>query len=87
MKTYKSTTEERIQKRMAKRLEKIGMKLIKNRRGEGFAILCYSEAVRGWIEADGMFPVPYSLSLEDVIKLTHEYVTEAEIEELEQACP
>ncbi|NKX43603.1 hypothetical protein [Roseicyclus persicicus] len=80
MKSFKTPTEERLAKRMQKRLAKIGFKLVK--RGEGYAILVFNEVVGSWIEADGMSPVPYSLSVEDVIRLTHEYVCEAEIESL-----
>jgi hypothetical protein len=76
---YKSTPEQRIEKRMAARLRKIGYKLVK--RG-GYAILVYNEVVNAWVEADGMTPVAFSLTLDDVIELTHEYLTEAEREEL-----
>lgn len=81
MKTYKTPVEDRLAKRMDGRLRKIDMKLAKGR--GGYAILAYNEVVRTYIEADGMTPVPYSLTIEDVIRLTHEYVAEAEIAECE----
>ncbi|MDR9428159.1 MAG: hypothetical protein RI553_08630 [Salibaculum sp.] len=80
MKTFKTPVEERIAKRMDKRLRKLGMKLVK--KGEGYAILIYSEPVKAWVEAEGMFPVPYSLTIEEVVRLSHDYVAEAEIESL-----
>ncbi|MSU89850.1 hypothetical protein GE300_09515 [Rhodobacteraceae bacterium 2CG4] len=80
MTEFKSTPAERLEKRCAQRLKKHGFKLAK--RG-GYAIYCYNEVVGGWVEADGLTPVPYSLCLEDVIRLTHEYAAEAEVAELE----
>ncbi len=78
--TYFPTQEERLQKRMAARLRKLGLKLTTQK--GGYAILAYNEIANAWVEAEGMTPVPYSLTMEDVIQLTHEYVAEAEIEEL-----
>lgn len=81
----KTDAHTRLEKRMLGRLRKMGMKLIKKRGEQSYAILTYSEAVRGWIEADGMFPTPYSLTLEDVIRLTNEYLSEHEVEQLNDA--
>ncbi len=69
-----------IEMRIRYRLKKIGFKLVK--RNGGYAILIYNELVRAWVASDGMFPIPYSLTLHDVIALTHEYWAEAEQEEL-----
>jgi len=80
LRTYKCTPEYRAERRSAARLKTIGFKLIE--RGGGFAILAYNEVVNAWVEADGMSPIPYSLTLNEVIELTHEYMAEAEKAEL-----
>lgn len=60
-----------------KRLESHGLKLAYSARRGGFAILEYSEAGDFWMEFDGLSPVPYSLSLDDVMEWINELTSEA----------
>lgn len=60
-----------------RRLHAHGLKLAYNSRRGGFAILEYSEEGDFWMEFDGLFPVPYSLSLDDVMEWINELTSEA----------
>jgi len=82
MQTFKTDPIIRVESRIRARLRKLGFKLVK--RQGGYGILVYSEAVDAWTEAEGMAPIPYSLSLDTVIELTSEYMAEAEIEKLQE---
>lgn len=67
-----TASEELVANRMAARLRRLGKKLVRNHRHHGgYGILVYNEDV-GWIEAEGMSPIPYHLDLHDVISLTHD---------------
>ena len=77
MKQYKVTQEVRTEQRTRARLLRLGRKMVKRNAG-------YASQV-GWIEEDGMTPIPYSLSLEDVVRHAHDVWAESEVESLSNA--
>ena len=79
----KTDIEKLPYQRFSVRLARIGFKLAK--RGDVYIIYAYNEVVGAWVEAEGLTPIPYSLSLEDVIRLTHEYWADNEVAELDAA--